>query len=76
MTKKDYVALAEILKATKEAAHQSLFLGHEDLLLVVGTIESVQGGIAYLCAQDNPRFDSERFHAACDISRPTIDVYA
>lgn len=55
MTRKDYVLIAAAIKS------QLGFVPHERDL----TIEAVAKAIAAALAQDNPRFDRERFMKAC-----------
>ncbi len=51
MTRKDYVATAEILKYMSDKAHPALF-------------SKVVNDFAEMFAKDNERFDVTRFHAA------------
>ncbi len=51
MTRKDYVATAEILKYGSDKMHPALF-------------SKIVGDFAEMFAKDNPRFDVTRFHEA------------
>lgn len=51
MTRKDYVATAEILKYMSDKMHPALF-------------SKTVGDFAIMFAKDNPRFDVTRFHEA------------
>ena len=51
MTRKDYVAVAEILKFASDKAHPALF-------------SKIVNDFAVMFAQDNERFDVNRFHEA------------
>ena len=51
MTRKDYVAVAEILKFASDKAHPALF-------------SKMVNDFAEMFAKDNDRFDVNRFHEA------------
>ena len=51
MTRKDYVATAEILKYASDKAHPALF-------------SKMVNDFAEIFAKDNPRFEVVRFHEA------------
>jgi hypothetical protein len=51
MTRKDYIATAEILKFASDKAHPALF-------------SKIVNDFAVMFAKDNPRFDVNRFHEA------------
>jgi hypothetical protein len=51
MTRKDYVAVAEILKFASDKAHPALF-------------SKIVNDFAVMFAKDNERFDVNRFHEA------------
>jgi hypothetical protein len=51
MTRKDYIATAEILKFMSDKMHPALF-------------SKTVGDFAEMFAKDNPRFDVTRFHEA------------
>ena len=51
MTRKDYVATAEILKYASDKTHPALF-------------SKILNDFAEMIAQDNERFDVSRFHEA------------
>jgi hypothetical protein len=51
MTRKDYIATAEILKFMSDKIHPALF-------------SKTVGDFAEMFAKDNPRFDVTRFHEA------------
>ena len=52
MTKKDYIAIAEIINKS---------LGFEDLKMR----QEISYGLADFFKSDNPRFDRQRFQKAC-----------
>ena len=52
MTRKDYVATAEILKYASDKTHPALF-------------SKIVNDFAEMFAKDNERFDVNRFHKAC-----------
>ncbi len=52
MTRKDYVSTAEVLKSTRQFVHPAIFT---KLIKDFGKV----------FADDNPRFDFERFENAC-----------
>lgn len=56
MTRKDYVALASAIKRAKDAYRDTL-----EAKAIYLTAEEV----AFVCKQDNPRFDHVRFMQAC-----------
>jgi hypothetical protein len=53
MTRKDYIATAEILKYMSDKMHPALF-------------SKTVGDFAEMFAKDNDRFDVTRFHEACN----------
>lgn len=55
MTKKDYIKLAAVLKDTRDIEHD--------------TWSAIVTRIANTCADDNPRFNRERFYAAAGVSQ-------
>jgi len=57
MTRKDYVATAEILKFASDKSHPALF-------------SKIVNDFAVMFAQDNPRFDVNRFHEASGYNVP------
>ena len=58
MTKKDYIKAAEIVRAIKSLHDRTV----------------VMYGMAELFQSDNPRFDPDRFKAACDPVSPTLQA--
>ncbi len=58
MTKKDYVALARILKNVGSYAHNTV-----DAKLAIGEIK---WAICSYCEKSNPTFDCEKFIEACE----------
>lgn len=56
MTRKDYVAIAKAIASVRDP---------NDNLDEVVTASLIAEKIANVCAADNPRFDRERFIAAC-----------
>jgi hypothetical protein len=57
MTRKDYVAVAEILKYASDKAHPALF-------------SKIVNDFAEMFAKDNERFDVKRFHEASGYNVP------
>ncbi len=57
MTRKDYIATAEILKFMSDKIHPALF-------------SKTVGDFAEMFAKDNPRFDVTRFHEASGYNVP------
>lgn len=57
MTRKDYVALAKAISAVRK---------NSDAVDFQAGVNQVTGAIAQVLAQDNPRFDRERFYKAVD----------
>lgn len=68
MTRKDYKLIAEAIKI----ALDSIGCGdsQEEFNVWHSAIGSVAHGIAMSFAEDNPRFDQERFLDACGITSP------
>lgn len=58
MTRKDYIATADILEALVSSTDT-----HEELNLMIEAVEN----FADMFAEDNPRFDRNRFMRACGI---------
>ena len=59
MTRKDYIATAEILKYVSDKTHPAVF-------------SKMVVDFAEMFAKDNPRFDVKRFHEASDYKLPTF----
>ena len=59
MTRKDYVATAEILKYASNKTHPALF-------------SKIVNDFAEMFAKDNERFDVKRFHVASGYSVPNF----
>ena len=59
MTRKDYVAVAEILKYMSNKTHPALF-------------SKTVHDFAEMFAKDNPRFDVTRFHEASGYNVPNF----
>ncbi len=59
MTRKDYIATAEILKFMSDKIHPALF-------------SKTVGDFAEMFAKDNPRFDVKRFHEASGYHVPNF----
>ena len=58
MTKKDYIEFAKVIKGTlHEVKTEKTGVSTE------GAINSIVGGIADVCQQDNPLFDRDKFFA-------------
>jgi hypothetical protein len=61
MTRKDYVATAEILKYASDKTHPALF-------------SKIVNDFAEMFAVDNPRFDVNRFHEASGYNVPKLST--
>jgi hypothetical protein len=61
MTRKDYVATANILKFASDKTHPALF-------------SKIVNDFAEMFAKDNPRFDVNRFHEASGYSVPKLST--
>jgi hypothetical protein len=59
MTRKDYIATAEILKYASNKTHPALF-------------SKIVNDFAEMFAVDNPRFDVNRFHEASGYNVPKL----
>jgi len=59
MTRKDYVAVAEILNYASDKTHPALF-------------SKIVNDFAEMFAVDNPRFDITRFHKASGYNVPNF----
>ena len=65
MTKKDYIAIANIIKGTKVSAvtHVNKTIGEaED-----STADYIARSLATIMEEDNSRFDREKFLTACGV---------
>ena len=60
MTRKDYEMIAAAFRVTVDAAR-----GHVDAHALGVALVATAATIANGCAKDNPRFDREKFMAAC-----------
>lgn len=61
MTRKDYKAIADAIRKAWDAATDSTDTAEEAMLLTIGNIGDIM-------AQDNPRFDRDKFERACGIA--------
>jgi len=59
MTRKDYIATAEILKYASTKTHPALF-------------SKMVNDFAEMFAKDNPRFDANRFYSAANYKIPNF----
>ena len=59
MTRKDYVATAEILRYVSDKTHPAVF-------------SKMVVDFAEMFAKDNPRFDANRFYSASNYKIPTF----
>ena len=59
MTRKDYIATAEILKSASDETHPALF-------------SKIVNDFAEMFAKDNERFDVKRFHEASGYNVPNL----
>ena len=57
MTRKDYVKIAEVLRSANETHGKH---GHWHV------VHEIEQKLANVLAEDNPRFDRERFYKACE----------
>ena len=66
MTKKDYQAIADVLAQRKTVL--DLAGKHTpDATARLAELNSVAYQLSHMMAQENPRFDRERFLSACDL---------
>ncbi len=61
-TRKDYKVIAKIIKGQKEFA--DVFVAKQ---LVIQRISDIADGLADYFAEDNPRFNREKFLVACGL---------
>jgi preprotein translocase subunit YajC len=75
MTKKDYIAIAKILKARHDEARASnraasnkdgMTLAHS--AGIVCAVTNIAHDFAQVAIEDNPRFDAQRFYQAAGLS--------
>lgn len=65
-TKRHYIAIAEVINTTASTGQGSLFSSDALLHLALRLADTF--------ALDNPRFDRERFLAACRVSAPDVSA--
>ena len=64
MTRKDFIAIAAVIRRHRKA---NLEMGDPgSLLYLLATDKKLSIDLADVLAKSNPRFDRERFLAACD----------
>lgn len=61
MTRKDYIKVADML------AGEFALARHDNTVGAVAALRNVTFGIADIFAQDNPRFDRQRFYTAAGL---------
>jgi hypothetical protein len=61
MTRKDYVKIARVLALHMQVATEMGAGERKE------TIEDLAGDLAYMLKADNPRFDRDKFLAACGV---------
>ena len=67
MTQKDYELIAEAIRATRISTIESLpTLDVELRALVLEGVTRVEHNIAESLEEDDPQFDAEEFHKACE----------
>lgn len=78
MSKKDYVAIAAVIKRAVDRigvmpTPATLANGHADKATEMATIRRIAYAMADGFAEDNPRFDSVRFIEACGFEVPLVE---
>ena len=63
MTREDYILIAAALKA----AHVPSTLGNTNKAVYNNGVDNAVAFIVLALAKDNPRFDGEKFRAACGV---------
>lgn len=63
MTRKDYQLIADVIKVERNASRGAAKLA----------VETVAASMAIALKRDNPRFDADRFLAACGIPETEIN---
>lgn len=63
MTRKQYKAIAEVLKGAKDYADQSKVV--EERVFVSATVAGITDNLATVFKLDNPKFDRDKFLTAC-----------
>lgn len=63
MTKKDYIKLAELIRNERQYFNDWQQVGIGSIQV---PLDHLLNGLAYILAEDNPRFDRERFIKACN----------
>lgn len=61
MTRKDYEAIASILRANRHAVEG---FAKESLPIATALLDSIESDLIQLFESDNPRFSSDRFRSA------------
>lgn len=59
MTKKDYIAISDLIRETREDLTANATIDAN------ATLELLINRLCYVFGRDNARFDSERFREAC-----------
>lgn len=73
MTRKDYVAIAEVIKSSLDTMKEGLGVmayDYDSFSFTAGhdsALEAISQGLIKVFEEDNPRFDSERFLRACGL---------
>lgn len=67
MTKKHFIAIAEMFKTQVETVSSTEYLSEAEAAASLCTIKCSVAGFISLAAQDNPRFDARRFRTACGV---------
>jgi hypothetical protein len=64
MTRKDYILIAAALKSARVPST----LGNENKAIYNNGVDNAVAFVAMALAKDNPRFDGQKFRAACGVA--------
>lgn len=64
MTRKDYIKFAALFAGEMALARSATAVGHYDR---PGVVRNIIFSTADIFAQDNPRFDRDKFYTACGL---------
>ena len=65
MTRKDYIAIAEVIRGVLQDLTDDECMESEDGLMVATYIAAIGHGLANYMEQDNPNFNRSKFIEAC-----------
>lgn len=64
MTRKDYIAIADAIKATRSLVRGT---GGRESIAIILVRATIAERIAEVMAEENPRFDATKFLEACGV---------